>query len=269
MPPTILFRRGFEEEGELEIAKKYFNVVEHRAACPHKTLIIPRYSALPYYRELEKDILWNGGHLLNSYAQHRWIANFEYYPVLQEFTPESWDDYTLSDAPEGQFVVKGRTNSRKYDWNNLMFAESKAQALQIAGELLKDGLIGPQGVIYRRYVPLKTFEIGLNDLPFTNEWRFFFYEGTLLSYGYYWSSAEGKVIEAARISDAGLDKAQEIAKLCAEHVPFFVLDMAETQDGEWILIEVNDGQMSGLSENNPDVLYSELSKQFNSWHPLP
>ena len=263
MPPTILFRKGFDEEGEFEAAQKYFPVVDHRAACPHDTLIIPRYSALPYYRELEKDVQWNGGALLNSYAQHRWIADFEYYPVLQDFTPESWDDYTFPQAPEGEFVVKGRTNSRKYDWNKLMFAPSKAQALSIAGELLKDGLIGPQGVIYRRYVPLKTFEIGLNGLPFTNEWRFFFYQDTLLSYGYYWSSAEDEVLETARISDEGLDKAQEIAVLCAPHVPFFVLDMAETQDGDWILIEVNDGQMSGLSENNPDVLYSELSKQFH------
>ena len=263
MQPTILFRKDFDSEGELEIAKKYFNVVEHRAACPPNALIIPRYSALPYYRELEKDIVWNGGRLLNTYAQHRWIADFDYYSSLRDFTPESWDDYTFCDAPEGKFVVKGKTNSRKHDWNKLMFAPNKAQAANIACELLKDSLIGPQGVVYRRYVPLKTFEIGLNDLPFTNEWRFFFYKNTLLSYGYYWSSADEEVVNKARIAEEAIVKARDIATICSEHVRFFVLDMAETESGDWILIEVNDGQMSGLSENAPALLYYSLNKQFH------
>jgi hypothetical protein len=211
---------------------------------------------------LEKDIQWQGGSLINGWHQHRWIANFDYYSELREFTPETWDDYTFPDAPEGRFIVKGRTNSRKFDWNQLMFAESKSQAIHIGAELSRSHLIGPQGLIYRRYVPLKTFEIGLNGLPFTNEWRFFFYRQTLLSYGYYWSSARDETIAEASLSQVGIETAQKIAGICKDYVPFFVLDMAETQDGDWILIEVNDGQMSGLSENDPHLLYSHLRQQF-------
>lgn len=44
------------------------------------------------------------------------------------------------------------------------------------------------------------------------------------------------------------------------HINFFVMDVARTEDGKWLLIELNDGQMSGLSENNPEVLYSKLSR---------
>jgi hypothetical protein len=265
MTPTILFRKDLNTEAEFEIAQQYFPVVDHRAACPPDTLVIPRYSALPYYRELEKDIQWQGGALVNSWRQHRWIANFDYYSELREFTPETWDDYTFPDAPEGQFVVKGRTNSRKFDWNKLMFAENKRQAAQIGAELSMSHLIGPQGLIYRRYIPLKTFELGLNGLPFTNEWRFFFYQGTLLSYGYYWSSALEETIAKAVLSEAGFGMAQQIANICKDHVSFFVLDMAETAEGDWILIEVNDGQMSGLSENDPHRLYSNLRKAV--WQP--
>jgi hypothetical protein len=36
------------------------------------------------------------------------------------------------------------------------------------------------------------------------------------------------------------------------------MDIAKTQSGEWIVIELNDGQMSGLSENDPNVLYKNL-----------
>ena len=264
MEPTILFRKDLDSEPEFKIAQKYFPVVDHRAACPPGTLVIPRYSALPYYRELGKDIQWQGGELINSWQQHRWIANFDYYPELQEFTPETWDDYTFPQAPDGQFVVKGRTNSRKFEWDKLMFAENKRQAIHIGAELAKGPFIGPQGLIYRRYVPLKTFEIGLNGLPFTNEWRFFFYRQSLLSYGYYWSSALEETMAQAKLSRFGFMLAHGIAAICANYVNFFVLDMAETENGDWILIEVNDGQMSGLSENDPHLLYSNLRRQVDA-----
>jgi hypothetical protein len=141
-----------------------------------------------------------------------------------------------------------------------MFASNKKQAMIIAGELMKDVLIGPQGVIYRKYVPLKTFEIGLNDLPFTNEFRFFFYKEHLISHGYYWSSAEESVIDNATITLDGIDFAIKMAKIASEHVNFFVMDIAEKEEGGWILIEINDGQQSGLSENDPHVLYQNLRK---------
>ena len=37
------------------------------------------------------------------------------------------------------------------------------------------------------------------------------------------------------------------------------IDVAQTESGEWIVVELNDGQMSGLSENNPEVLYKNLT----------
>ena len=37
-----------------------------------------------------------------------------------------------------------------------------------------------------------------------------------------------------------------------------------SREGNWILIEVNDGSMSGLSENDPDTLYFELKKGIHS-----
>lgn len=37
-----------------------------------------------------------------------------------------------------------------------------------------------------------------------------------------------------------------------------MIDVAQTESGDWIVIELNDGQMSGLSENNPEILYKNL-----------
>lgn len=258
--PVILFRKDYSTEQEYSIARRYVSVLEQRTACKD-ALVIGRYSVLPYYQELERDLALNNCHLINSFRQHSWIADFEYYDVLKDYTPETWDDYTMAFCQHpGPFVVKGKTNSRKHEWNKLMFAETRQDALRIGGELFSDGLIGQQDIIYRKFVPLKVLEVGMNGLPFSNEWRFFYLDDQLLSYGYYWSIAQEETIAKAEIDDDGMSLANEIARIAKKYVSFFVLDIAQTQKGQWMLIEVNDGQMSGLSMNDPDKLYSSLKK---------
>lgn len=46
----------------------------------------------------------------------------------------------------------------------------------------------------------------------------------------------------------------------SEPPTFYVIDVAKTAENNWILIELNDGCMSGLSMNDPDILYSNLKK---------
>jgi hypothetical protein len=263
MKPVILFRKDPDNAKEYAVAEKYFDVCTQRGEIPVNRLVISRYATLPFHRELENDVGLVSRHsskLVNTTEQHNWIANFDYYEDLKRFTPESWNDsnFHLCQHP-GPFVVKGRTNSRKFQWNTKMFAATKADALSVASDLLSDGQICDQGIIYRKFVPLKVFEVGINDLPFSNEWRFFFYKNNLLSSGYYWSTAEHIPEKADK---ACIDFAQQVASVVKDHVNFFVLDIAETLDGQWILIEVNDGTMSGLSENNPDELYGNLKKVF-------
>ncbi len=43
-----------------------------------------------------------------------------------------------------------------------------------------------------------------------------------------------------------------------DNVSFYSLDVALTEKGNWIVIEVNDGCLSGLSANNPEELYKKL-----------
>lgn len=254
--PALYFRCDREREEEYAVAKKIFgeNLVDSRVGVVNRT-VIGRYSVLPYYQELEADLKMQGSSLINTYAQHRYIANFDYYhDIPKGMTPKTWFNFVDIDE-EGPYVVKGLTNSRKGQWNTMMFAETKRQAVEIANDLLNDPLIGPQGVIVRKYVPLVTYEIGINGLPFTNEWRFFFYGRNIMCYNYYWSIADGV---PGTIDFDGINFAKKIAKIISTKVPFFVIDVAEKAEGGWTLIEVNDGQMSGLSCNDPEVLYNNL-----------
>ncbi len=262
MKTTILFRSDgspeFEEEAR--IASEYFPVERQRSKVPQGECVIGRYSVLPFYRELEEDLFATGSWLINSHAQHQWIANFDWYESLREFTPRTWREHDFHMAPEGPYVVKGATNSRKYSWNTHMFAADKSAALEVASRLASDSMIGEQGLVYRQYVPLETFEVGINGLPFTNEWRCFFLGSKLVAAGYYWSSADDSIIQQNKTPPPDmLAFAKRAAFVACHHANFFVLDIARTESGEWILIEVNDGQMSGLSEIPPRELYRGLA----------
>lgn len=139
-----------------------------------------------------------------------------------------------------------------------MFAKTKRDALRLGQRLKDDAEIGEQGIVYRRYVPLRTFGVGKDGLPQTNEWRFFYLRAQRLSCAYYWAGSD--FLNQAKISDDAIALADRIAVIVSKHVPFFVLDLAETESGDWILIEVNDGQPSVPSEHDLNELYGNLRK---------
>jgi hypothetical protein len=259
MNPIILFRRLSEswEQPELESAKKYFEVSETRIGLQNR-VVIPRYSAYPFYRELERDVKLQGSELINSTHEWYFVANFNYYIHVKDFTPKTY--FSLQDVPKDesmQFVVKGRTKSKKEDWNTRMFANGYTQAAEITCELMKDNEIFRQGVIVREFVPLKVLEEGINGLPFSNEWRFFYYKNQRLTNFYYWQISD----KFGTIDQAGLEFADKIANILSEYCTFFVIDIAEKATGGWTLIEMNDGGSSGVAEDHADELYSNLSKK--------
>jgi hypothetical protein len=263
MQPIILFRTELAFQYELRIVREYFEVIEQRCACPKDRLVIGRYSVLPFYQELQRDIEIMGSRLVNTWEEHHWIANFDYYHDLKDYTAESWDDGNIHLCSHpGPFVVKGRLSSVKHRWNSHMFAKTKRRAIEIGKELVEDATIREQGVIYRKYVPLVTYEVGLHDLRYTNEWRIFYLGATRLSHGYYWSLAENVI--QRNLPHEGLDFADCVAKIACRRARFFTLDIAEKEEGGWILIEVNDGQSSALSENDAHVLYENLRKALAS-----
>ncbi|MBI1247287.1 DUF4343 domain-containing protein [bacterium] len=261
MQPVLLFRKEFATKYELRHAEKYFPIHESRVLC-RDSIVIGRYSVLPFYEELEHDLHLLGSRLINSLEEHNWISTFAYYEAMKDFTPETWDETNFHQCNyQGPFVVKGKMKSKKHDWRTKMFAETKRKAIAIGDRLKEDSAIHDQGIVYRKFVPLKTYELGVHGLPHTNEWRFFFLKERLLSYGYYWSLADSA--PHAELKPEGKQLAEDLAKIAAKHATFFVLDIAETADGRWILIEINDGQQSVPSENDLDQLYGGLKRELS------
>lgn len=256
MSPLILARLAYMSQYERNFAAKHFRLEESRVAC-RDALVVGRYSVLPFYEELDRDLRLVGSRLVNSAEEHRWISEFAYYQELKDFTPETWDENSFLFCDyDGPFVVRGKRGSKKWRWKSLMFAHTKRQAVKLGERLKEDAEISEQGIIYRRYVPLKTFEVGKDGLPYTNEWRFYYFRTTLLEVGYYWSA--GDCFRQAAISEECKALAQRIAETASKFTAFFTLDMAETQGGDWILIEINDAQMAAPVEHDLDALYGNL-----------
>lgn len=261
--PVLLMRTSLAEEDEMEVARKYLPVYRLRSQIPANSLVIGRYSVLPYYKELEEDLKTNGSQLINSAKQHHWISDLkEWYSDLKDFTFETW--FNLHEIPEdGPFVLKGQTNSRKFDWNTHMFAENKRQAIEVYSRLSKDSMISEQDIYIRRYCPLVKLSEGFNGLPISEEYRFFIMDGKVLSGAFYWSSHVDDLTSChtpARVPQRFLDN---IVQRIGDNARFVVVDIGILQNGDPILIELNDGQMSGLSENKVEVLYSNMKKVLN------
>jgi hypothetical protein len=252
----ILFRKSLAEENEFEACRKYNQTYEFRSEIPDNSLVIARYSALPYYQELEKELDLKNSRLVNSYAEHSYIADItQYYSDLAAYTPATWENWI--DLPsDTSFVIKGKTNSRKFNWKDLMFCKDSKEVPIKANRLLDDSFIGQQGIVVREYVPLKTFKISLNGLPITNEWRFFCYKDQIVDYGYYWSISEDSDYY---VDDEAFDLVNKIMSLVVNKASFYVIDIAERANGGWIMIELNDAQMSGLSCIDMDRFYQRLS----------
>jgi hypothetical protein len=280
-PPVILFRPSLAEKGELDVARRHFKVITSRAevqlfVAPGKwgsaielvetdiPLVIPRYSALPYYHELETDIERLGGRLINTLQQHLFAADLQnWYAVLRDLTPRTW--FRAEEVPfdhTGPFVLKGATNSRKHKWSTHMFAKDRDAVGTVLLHLLDDPLIAPQGIYVREFEPFVDFGLGLHGLPITQEYRFFCLDEDILAAGFYWSEHADLLLDegqAAVVRGVPLDFVKrEVLPRLKGRIRFVVVDVAKHIDGRWRVVELNDASMSGLGCVDPEVLYSRL-----------
>lgn len=291
MSPVMLFRKSLAEESEFEVAARHFDVIESRAELsrrvppftyartargeilvnvPEQPLVVARYSALPYYKELETDVELLGGKLINSYREHRYVADLQnWYADFESITPKTW--FTPSDVPmeeEGAFVLKGETNSRKQKWETHMYAPTRADVGRVLANLSADPLIGADQSIYvREYCPLVCYGSSINGLPISREFRFFILDGEILASGFYWSEHVDHIVEkfgALEVNEPPTQWAREhIALRLVGKIRFAVADVAQMNSGEWVLIELNDGQQSGLSCVDPEILYAAMKERLS------
>jgi hypothetical protein len=178
---------------------------------------------------------------------------------LGDLTPKTW--YNLADIPEnGPFILKGETNSKKSYWHQCMFANNKKEAIEIHSRLLEDSLINQQKIYIRKFIPLVTYFTGIGGIPITKEFRFFVAFGNILSGAYYWQNYAEDLENVPSADEVPKEFLQKVIDKIGNKSNFYVIDVAQTQQNDWIVIELNCGSQSGLSCNNANTLYKNLKE---------
>lgn len=271
--PLVLIRPSLAENQELEAARDVWDwrLKTSRAAAMPGSVVIGRYSVLPYYDELQQDLEHVGSTLINTPAQHRWIADIgAWVPFVGPLTPRTWlaSDITSGCVrlPPGRYVVKGATNSMKHRWSTHMFCECAEDVPVVCARIMQDSWIGSEQQLFvREYLPLRPVAgapAQISGQQFTHEYRTFVLDHQIVATGFYWSTLDP---EMWPLPDRSLLAAQERAiKLVGDQARFYVLDMGQLTTGEWVVIEINDGQQSGLSTIDPWFFYTGLKTRLGA-----
>lgn len=160
----------------------------------------------------------------------------------------------LESFGSGAVVLKDWVKSCKHDWFGACFIPNASDQTQVRRvvsrflELTGQGLTG--GLVFRRFVPLR--KVGAE----TVEWRAFYLDGKLMSLAPHFDNDEP--LEAP-----DLTRFEELASQVPNR--FFTLDFAQKETGEWMIIEMGDGGVSGLAAGEDvERWYQTLCRRWSS-----
>jgi hypothetical protein len=201
--------------------------------------------------------------LPNSPAQHLKSMEFDrYYDAISDLTAESRLVTDPSQAGEVAsalglpLFVKGSLQSAKArGWGACVARDPVELAARIT-ELLADERKARGKVIVRQLLALRHTRTGERGVPQAREYRVFVLNNAALSLGPYWPGED----ELSALSPDERAEVVRLATAAARRVgtPFLAVDVAQKEDGGWVVIEVGDGQFAGASQAPLDQLWTGL-----------
>jgi hypothetical protein len=229
---------------------------------PEEVTAIARLGAFDDYPALFDQLRADGITLVNSPPQHRLASELPaWYPLLEGLTPRSawFDEIPPADVVERQFgwpvFVKGARSTAKHS-PGLAIASNATEFAALAESYQRDRILHWQTFCVREYLQLRPVEgRGTTKIRPSFEFRTFWYRGQEVGAGRYWhdfatydwSSTER--LNALRVAQTAARRLE---------IPFVVVDIAQTIDGRWVVIECNDAQESGHAGVSPFALWQRV-----------
>ena len=214
------------------------------------------------YRDFYNKLKEKGIILINSPEEYEryhllpgWYDDFKY------DTAESvWEDQgtlesalSLTRELKGSYIVKDYVKSRKHEWYDACYIKN----IEVHGEterIIKNfidrqdsNLLG--GVVLRKFIDLKAD--GFHEksrMPISEEYRVFICKGKVLIIDNYWQ-ADNNV----KLSDDEVQWIKNQAQKIKSNL--VTMDLARKTDDKLIIMELGDGQVSGLQQINPEMFY--------------
>jgi hypothetical protein len=214
-----------------------------------------------------------GVRLVNDPAAYRHCHHLpESYPVIEGHTPRSvWLPVAgqidmgevmvlLRPFGDAALVLKDYVKSQKHAWDEACFissASDRAAVERVVRRFLE--LQGPDlagGLVFREFVEFEP--VGRHPrsgMPLTLEYRLFLLDGRSLLCTEYWEEGDygGEPPPVERFATLA-------AKVGSR---FFTMDVARRKGGDWLVVELGDGQVAGLPERaDVEAFYRNLAASF-------
>ncbi|MCK9567531.1 ATP-grasp domain-containing protein [Candidatus Pacearchaeota archaeon] len=174
-------------------------------------------------------------------VSHQLSPNIPISDIFDQLEEDSWYE-----ALTGPVIVKDWVKSRKHEWFDACYISDirdKAEFKRVVTNFLNgqgDDLAG--GLVFREFVKLKSIGVHpQSKMPLTNEHRFFVFKGRIFYSAPYW--------DRSFYGTSNLPDKKVIIDL-VPHIKsnFFAIDVAEKEDGGWIVVEVNDGGTASVPD---------------------
>lgn len=161
-------------------------------------------------------------------------------------------------------IVKDFVKSRKHEWHEACFIPSASDRGAVERvvrrfiELQDDDL--NVGLVFREFVEFEPLAAhSKSGMPLTREFRLFFFGGRPIFSTEYWDEGDYGGLAPP------LDRFTQIAANVQSR--FFTMDVAKRRDGEWMIVELGDGQVAGLPEHaDAMAFYGALAGSPSAWY---
>lgn len=227
------------------------------------------------YARLYNSLAAKGVALINDPAAYRHCHYLpECYSIIEAQTPRSvWlkiggENVPMKDIMDllrsfgsAPVIVKDFVKSRKHEWHDACFIASAAdrdgveRVVRRFLELQDDDL--NEGLVFREFVEFEPLTVhSKSGMPLTREFRLFFLDHRHVFSTPYWD--EGNYAGVQLPIDAFTAAAEKVESR------FFTMDVAKRKNGDWLIVELGDGQVSGLPEKaNVEEFYRAVIANMN------
>jgi ATP-grasp domain, R2K clade family 3 len=211
------------------------------------------------YENLYKALIIKNIQLINNPIEYEFCHYLpNSYEVIKDKTPQSvwldlsegYDDKDLLEKAsifnQKPIIVKDYVKSQKHYWEEACFipnAQNQDNVLKITKKFieLQDSDLNV-GVVYREFIEFEPLtEHSVSGMPLTKEFRVFIKNKKIISLFKYWD--EGEYDDSLPDLDVFSSEINNVKS------NFFTMDIAKTKQGGWLIVELGDGQVSGLPDN--------------------
>ena len=150
-------------------------------------------------------------------------------------------------------IVKDYVKSRKHEWYEACFIpkdkSTGESVIQTFASRQGENLVG--GIVLREFLKLK--QAGYHKqsgMPISEEYRVVIALGNIISVKGYWEDQKTEKLD--RVGEYALETTQKVRS------NFYTVDVAVLDNGELVVMEIGDGQVSGLQEESAENYYRSL-----------